>query len=65
MADNIRKVDLVDIELNDGNIHRSFLSHSIGMRDKDGDAFGVRLFRDGVPVDLAGAVAQGYFRNSQ
>lgn len=64
MADNIRKVDLVDVELNDGNIHRSFLSHSIGMHDKYGDAFGVRLFRDGVPVDLAGAVAQGYFRNS-
>ena len=63
MSDNIRKVDLVDIDLNSGNIHRSFLSHSIGMMDEDGNAFGVCLYRDGNPVDLSGAYAQGYFRN--
>lgn len=63
MADNIRKIDLVDIDLNTGNIHRSFLNHAIGMADNVADGFGVRLFRNGAPVDATGAVVQGFFRN--
>ena len=57
--------DIVDIELNTGNIHRSFLKHSIGSGDEDANRFGVRVYRDGNPVNLTGASCQGYFRNSQ
>lgn len=60
---SIQKLDLVDIELNTGNIHRSFLNHAIGMKDNEGDAFGIRVFRDGEPVSLSEVVVQGYFRN--
>ena len=61
----VYKQDIVDIELNSGNVHRSFLKHSIGTADAKADHFGVRTFRGGVPVDLSGVSVQGYFRNSQ
>lgn len=60
----IYKSDIVDIELENGNIHRSFLRHSIGSGDSDANRFGVRTFRGGVPQDLTGASVQGYFRNA-
>ena len=56
--------DIIDIELNTGNMHRSFLRHSIGSGDAEANRFGVRVLRDGEPVDLTGASCQGYFRNS-
>lgn len=56
--------DIVNIDLNSGNIHRSFLRHSIGKADKDANRFGVRVFRGKEPVDLTNAVCQGFFRNS-
>lgn len=59
------KSDIVDINLNTGNIHRSFLSHAIGQKDDDADRFGIRAFRDGVPQDLSGASCQAWFLNSQ
>ena len=59
------KSDLVDINLNTGNIHRSFLSHAIGQKDDDADRFGIRAYRDGVPVDLSGASCHAWFTNSQ
>ena len=59
------KRDMVDINLETGNIHRSFLKHSIGLADNEADHFGIRVFRDGVPVDLTGVSVQGYFRNPQ
>lgn len=61
----IYKEDIVDIELSTGNIHRSFLKHSIGTGDSAANRFGVRVFRDGSAVDLTGASCQGYFHNSQ
>lgn len=60
---NITKEDIVDIELQTGNIHRTFLSHSIGTEDNNADWFGVRVFRDGEPVNVEGCTVQGYFRN--
>ena len=63
--DNITKIDLVDIELNSGSLHRSWLNHSIGNADAKANAFGVRVFRNGEPVSLTGGSVQGYFRDSQ
>jgi len=59
------KTDIIDINLNTGNIHRSFLSHAIGQKDDDADRFGIRAYRDGVPVDLSGASCHAWFTNSQ
>lgn len=47
--------DIVDIELKCGNIHRSFMKHSIGEGDENADRFGVRVFRDGQPENLTGS----------
>ena len=57
------KQDIVDINLNTGNIFRSFLNHSIGFKNDDADRFGIRVFRDGEPVDLTGASCQAVFMN--
>lgn len=54
------KEDIVDIELENGNLHRSFLKHSIGMGDALANRFGVRAFRNREPVQLAGTCT-GYF----
>lgn len=59
----LNKMDIVDVNLNTGNIHRSFLSHTIGLSDNNADSFGVKVFRDGNPVDLSGGWVQGFFRN--
>lgn len=56
--------DIVDIELESGNIHRSFAKHSIGSGDAAANRFGVRVLRAGVAVALAGVVCQGYFHNA-
>lgn len=63
--DNFQRRDIADIELNSGNLHRDWLNHSIGTGDNKANIFGMRLFRDKVPVNLSGASVQGYFRNSQ
>ena len=55
------KTDIVDIDLNTGNIHRSFMAHSIGHMDDDADRFGVRVFRGGVAEDLGNASCQAVF----
>lgn len=53
--------DIVDIELESGSIHRTFLNHSIGKGDRMENRFGVRLFRNGEPVILTLASCQGFF----
>lgn len=65
MASNIQKMDLVGIDLNQGTVHRSWYNCAIGMKDNKGDAFGILVYRDKVPVDLTGISVQGYFRNPQ
>lgn len=61
----VYKRDMVDINLETGNIHRSFLKHSIGKADSAADHFGVRVFRNGEAVSLTGVSVQGYFRDPQ
>ena len=58
------KKNIVDIELTGGNIHRSFLNYAIGRNDDDADWFGVRVFRDGQPVNLEGSSVQGFFKQA-
>lgn len=55
--------DILDIELENGSLHRSFLRHTIGSGDALGNRFGVRVFRNGEPVELTGTCA-GYFIRS-
>ena len=58
----IYREDLVDIELESGTIHRSFLNHSIGKGDNMGNRFGVRLFRNGEAIILgSGCSCEGFF----
>lgn len=52
--------DIVDIDLECGNIFRSWMKHTIGEGDALADRFGVRVFRNGVPVQLSGTCT-GYF----
>ena len=59
------KRDMVDINLETGNIHRSFLNHAIGMKDQLADHFGIRVFRNGEPVNLTGVSVQGVFMPPQ
>lgn len=61
----VYKRDMVDINLETGNIQRTFLNHSIGLHDKKADHFGIRVFRNGEPVDLSGVSVQGVFMPPQ
>lgn len=61
----VYKRDMVDINLETGNIHRSFLKHSIGYKDAAADHFGIRVFRNGEPVSLTGVSVQGIFMPPQ
>lgn len=47
--------DIVDIDLENGTLHRSFLNHSIGSGDDMANRFGVRAFRNGQPEDIGGS----------
>lgn len=55
--------DIAEINLNGGSLHRSFKSVSIGTGDKNANRFGMKVFRDGVPVDLNGVTCQAVFRD--
>ena len=57
--------DIVNIDLDCGNIHRCFLHRSIGTGDSNANRFGVRVFRGKDAVDLTGVSCQGFFRDSQ
>lgn len=57
----VYREDIVDIDLQSGSIHRSYMSHAIGEADKNANRFGIRAFRDGVPENLGAAVCSGYF----
>lgn len=56
----VYKANILDVELNTGNIARSFLCHNIGKDDTKADRFGVRVYRDGEPESLSGCSIQGY-----
>lgn len=55
--------DIVNIELESGNIHRSFMKHSIGTGDSAANRFGIRVLRNGEEVDLTGCSCYGYFQD--
>ena len=55
------KNDIADVELECGTIHRSFAHASIGQGDGGGLRYGIRLKRNGAPVNLDGASCIGYF----
>ena len=56
---NIRE-NIVDIELKGSQLHRSFVSITLGEGDNNCQVYGVRLFRNGEPENVEGSVA-GYF----
>lgn len=60
----VYKEDFVDIELNSGNISRSFMNRSIGEGDINANRFGVHVFRNGEPEQLNGSRCEGYFIRS-
>ena len=53
--------DIVDIDLDDGTVHRSFAHRILGEGDISANRFGVRLWRSGNPVTADGAQCMGYF----
>ena len=53
--------DIVNIDLTSGTIFRSFINRSIGKGDIKANRFGVRVFRDGSPVNVGALSCQGYF----
>lgn len=57
----IYKEDIVDIELESGVIHRTFLHHSIGLGDAKANRFGVRLFRNGEAENIGTATLTALF----
>ena len=63
--ENIKRMDLEDVELTGGSVYRSFLLKRIGKEDNGANCFGIRAFRNGEPVNLEGGSVQGFFRNAQ
>lgn len=53
--------DIVDIDLDAGTVHRSFVHRTLGEGDMQANRFGVRLWRSGQPVTADGAQCMGYF----
>ena len=56
---NIRE-NIVEVELEARQLHRSFASHMLGEGDINAQIYGVRLFRNGEPENVEGTVT-GYF----
>ena len=57
----IYREDLVDIELESGTLHRSRLNKEIGKVDNMANRYGVRLFRNGEPVNVEDCSVVGIF----
>lgn len=53
--------DIVDVDLENGNVFRSFSNKSIGEGDAGGNRFGFRCLRNGEPVSLSGSTVIGHF----
>lgn len=54
--------DIVSIDLENGNMHRSFLRHSIGEGDAQANRFGIRAYRNGEPETLTGTCTGQFIR---
>ena len=57
----IYKEDIADVELTTGTIYRNFINKAIGKGDNMENRFGVRLFRNGSPVNLNQTTCEGFF----
>lgn len=57
----LHREDIVDIELESGSVHRSFMNQVVGEGDANANRFGFRCLRKGEPVDLAGSTVIGHF----
>ena len=53
--------DIVNIELETGTVHRTFLNHAVGEGDLFANRFGIKCFRDGQEVSMAGNSCVGFF----
>lgn len=61
---SICKENIVDVELTNGMIFRSFNNETIGEGDINGNKYGARLLKNGEPVSLAGVACVGCFTRS-
>lgn len=57
----IVKEDIIDIDLDSGTVARSFTNYAIGEGDKEGNIYGVRLFKQKQQIDPTGCTVTGYF----
>jgi len=57
----INHVDIVDVDLDTGTVHRSFAHRTLGEGDVNANQFGVRLWRSGQPATAEGSQCMGYF----
>lgn len=57
----IYKENYVQIKLEEGNIHRTFVNKTIGEGDANAIDFGGYVTRNDRPVDLTGCTVKGYF----
>lgn len=57
----IYREDFVDVDLESGNVFRSFCNHRIGEGDVLSQRFGVRIMKNKEPVNLTGATCVGFF----
>ena len=53
--------DILDVEMENGTVSRSFMNRAIGEGDIKGNRFGVRVLRNGAEVNLTGVTVVGYF----
>ena len=60
----IYKEDIVNIDLENAEISRSFVKHTIGEGDIYANRFGVKVLRNGEPVNMTGVTCSGYFIRS-
>lgn len=60
----IYREDIVDIDLANTSIRRTFIPQMIGEGDIYANRFGVRVLRNGEPEDLTGVTCTGYFIRS-
>lgn len=57
----IYREDIIDIDLGKGSLDRTFMCKVLGEADLLGDKFGIRVLRDGQPVNLDGVSVTGQF----
>lgn len=57
----IYHVDIADIDLGTGTVHRTFAQRTISEGDATANEYGVRLWRGGYPVALTGSTCEGFF----